>query len=53
MVKLKIMIDKLYRSKWKTPSPKFKVSISDLTAIFYNRFEDQLNDNFFVHTQNY
>jgi transposase-like protein len=41
MVKMRIMTIRLYRGKWKKPSPKVQTSIQELTQMFYRRFEGQ------------
>jgi len=48
MVKMNIMITRLYKTKWKNPSPMFKSFLSQLNAMFYKRFEDELGDDFFL-----
>jgi len=38
-IKMKLLIDRLYSSKWKKPNPTFKSKIFDLTLLFKKRFE--------------
>jgi transposase-like protein len=50
-IKMTIVIDQLHQKKWKKPIAKFKANLHELTQMFINRFEKEIEKNFF-YTQN-
>ncbi len=52
LVKMKLLTDQLYDSKWKHPNPTIKAQQAALTQLFQKRFEAELNPNSFL-TQNF
>ena len=52
LIKLKLLTDQLYETKWKHPNPTIKAQQAALTQLFQKRFESELNPNSFL-TQNF
>lgn len=52
LIKLKLLTDQLYETKWKHPNPTIKAHQAALTQLFQKRFESELTPNSFL-TQNF
>jgi len=50
-VKMKLLTDRLYQTKWKHSSPMMKANLAALTQLFRQRYEPELNPQHFQ-TQN-
>ena len=50
-IKMNIVIEQLHQKKWKKPIAKFKANLYELNQVFINRFEKEIDKNFF-YTQN-
>lgn len=48
LIKMKLLTDQLYETKWKHPNPTIKAQQAALTQLFQKRFESELNPNPFL-----
>lgn len=52
LIKMKLLTDQLYQTKWRRPCPRIISHLSALTRRFHQRFEAELDHNNFL-TQNF
>lgn len=52
LIKMKLLTDQLYQTKWRRSNPRLAANLARLTNLFRQRFEAELDSNIFL-TQNF
>jgi putative transposase len=48
LIKMKLLTDQLYQTRWRRPSPSIKAQLSNLNRLFQQRFEAELDPTAFL-----